>query len=171
MLFVQIEGKHKEANYSSNNTSYIQRYDFPANRKTKYKIISRSPEHLIRLGVLEESIFSISREKSIDGILKLRNNRLEVVYSSPLDLSIEESGKKGYLSIFVRDKSCLRSLRKQVNEANRILKITRARVTAVSLETSILGLTPLGYSFLRYLSKDELPHRRIMSGLNHTIIY
>lgn len=170
-LVVQIEGAHKEASYSKDNYSYIQKYDFPANRKPKYKIISRSPEQLIRLGLLEEIIFSIDRESSIDDILKLEHNRLRVAYNSPLNLSIEERLQKGYLSIFVQDRSCLRSLRRQVNEVNRILKITKAKVTTLSLETSILGLTSLGYGFLEYLSQDKLHHRRIMNRLYRTILY
>lgn len=170
-LIVQIEGAHKEASYSKDNYSYIQNYDFPANRKLKYKIISRSPEQLIRLGILEEIIFSIVRESSIDDILKLEHNRLRVAYNSPLNLSIEERLQKGYLSIFVQDRSCLRSLRRQVNEVNRILKITKAKVTTLSLETSILGLTSLGYGFLEYLSQDKLHHRRIMNRLDRTILY
>lgn len=170
-LIVQIEGAHKEASYSKDNYSYIQNYDFPANRKPKYKIISRSPEQLIRLGILEEIIFSIVRESSIDDILKLEHNRLRVAYNSPLNLSIEERLQKGYLSIFVQDRSCLRSLRRQVNEVNRILKITKAKVTTLSLETSILGLTSLGYGFLEYLSQDKLHHRRIMNRLDRTILY
>lgn len=54
---------------------------------------------------------------------------------------------------------------------NRILKITKAKVTTLSLETSILGLTSLGYGFLEYLSQDKLHHRRIMNRLDRTILY